>query len=162
MRMRLPSMSVITLAALTLACGSSTSTTPQTVTYTAALKGSNEAPTPNTSTATGAATATLTSGVLTYSVTFAGLSSGATAGHIHIGIPGVAGPAIVGFSGVTSTSGTLTGTVNMTAANVANTSATLVISGDSLLKAINNGNAYVNIHSSNFPSGEIRGQLVKQ
>jgi hypothetical protein len=36
------------------------------------------------------------------------------------------------------------------------------VSGDSLLVLLNNGNAYVNIHTQNRTGGEIRGQIIRQ
>jgi len=29
-----------------------------------------------------------------------------------------------------------------------------------VIQAVANGNAYVNVHTTSFPAGEIRGQLV--
>jgi hypothetical protein len=40
--------------------------------------------------------------------------------------------------------------------------ASATINGDSLRKAMDAGLTYVNVHSSQFPGGEVRGQIVKQ
>ena len=34
------------------------------------------------------------------------------------------------------------------------------VRGDSLKTLLSNGNAYVNVHTGNFPDGEIRGQVM--
>jgi hypothetical protein len=33
---------------------------------------------------------------------------------------------------------------------------------EDLVARIRSGNAYVNVHTSNYPGGEIRGQLAEQ
>lgn len=81
----------------------------------------------------------------TYSVTYTGLSAGVTASHIHRAAVGVNGPVTFGFSPpLATTSGSFNGVVNPTPAQVADLFAGLY---------------YVNIHTSNFPGGELRGQL---
>ena len=59
-----------------------------------------------------------------------------------------------------ATSGSASGSINL--ATQAATPPSLTISGDSLLKAMNAGQAYVNVHTSQYGAGEIRGQIVKQ
>jgi plastocyanin len=63
-------------------------------------------------------------------------------GHVHYGAPGVGGPIAFGFSNPMSP---ISETWNITPADV-----------DSLFA----GKLYVNIHSTPFPSGEIRGQAL--
>lgn len=109
-------------------------------------------------------TANLEGDILTYSFRFSGLSSNATAAHIH-------GPAttaastgvIVNFAdtanGRTITvgqSGTASGTISL-----ASTTMYGAVSGDSLRKLLNGGLLYVNVHTTTIPAGEIRGQIVK-
>ena len=82
----------------------------------------------------------------TYSVTYTGLSAGVTASHIHKAPIGVNGSVIFGFAPpLGTTSGAFNGVVNPTAAQVADLFAGLY---------------YVNIHTTAFPGGEIRGQLA--
>src|SRR5206468_12866940 len=83
------------------------------------------------------------------SITFSGLTTGWTVDHIHTGAVTKAGPVIVDLAPITSpspgaTAGTISGTLPFPVAHVAN-----LLAGDT----------YVNIHSSTFPGGEIRGQL---
>jgi hypothetical protein len=120
---------------------------PVTVTvYNMNLNSAAEVP-PNASTATGAVRVTLdqaTGGILVDG-TFTGLTSMVTAAHIH-------GPAAAGANAdiiipldVTgTTSGTVAGTATMNQAQM-----------DMML----GGMTYVNIHSTNYPMGEIRAQV---
>jgi hypothetical protein len=59
-----------------------------------------------------------------------------------------------------STGGTVTGTI--TAADIQDLSTTQGLSAGDLsdfLKALKSGDTYVNVHTVNFPMGEIRGQI---
>ena len=112
-------------------------------TFAATLTGAQETP-PNASSATGTSTLVYNPNtrVITATTTYSGLSSGVTAGHIHVGAPGVAGPPVVPFTTLASP---ITVSATLTAAQAAD---------------LNAGNYYVNIHSTNFPDGEIRGQYI--
>ena len=149
------------------ACGSDKTTAPSTVTYKATLSGANERPTPNNSTATGTWTGTLNTqtNVLTYTLTYTGLSANSTASHIHAQSDATTTANVVlnfqNFAGATTvftpgtTSGTAAGTINLSGGTVTGFS----ITGDSLKKAMDAGMAYVNVHTTTNPSGEIRGQI---
>jgi CHRD domain len=142
-----------------------------TILYTANLSGANENP-PTGSPGTGFAMVTIDTVLQTMevNVTFQGLTSGDTASHIHCciapgGNTGVATttPTFTGFpSGVTS--GTYDHVFDMTLAGSYNPA--FVTANGSLSNAeavlfagIAAGNAYLNIHTTNFPGGEIRGFL---
>jgi CHRD domain-containing protein len=81
------------------------------------------------------------------------------AAHIHTGASNVNGPVRVTFfntaqsSALTVTDKHILAEGTFTAANVSG------ISFADLLAAIRGGNAYVNVHTTQFPGGEIRGQL---
>jgi hypothetical protein len=141
------------------ACGDDEPSGPQSITYTATLSGANEVPA-RTTTATGSATLTMTGTTVNYTVTGTGFTSPVTAGHIHIGAVGVNGPIIVPLTitaGATSTTGS--GTFSVAAPL---TNGTTTVSGDSMKVLLNLGTSYVNIHTSTFPGGEIRGQVIKK
>ncbi|REJ04735.1 CHRD domain-containing protein [Microbacterium bovistercoris] len=82
-----------------------------------------------------------------YSLDVTGLSAPATAAHVHIGEQGVAGPVRIPL-GVPST----------TSFEVA---ACTVVSDPTILEGIQDSPRgwYVNVHTSTYPGGEVRGQL---
>src|SRR6266481_6054511 len=114
---------------------------------------------------TGTFTATLTSTLPTFTLTYSNLSSSATEAHIHFGQRGVNGAVVVWFCGgggkpaCPAANGTVTGTV--TGADVIAVPAQGVRAGNfaDLERIVLSGNAYVNVHTTNFPDGEIRGQI---
>jgi CHRD domain/Secretion system C-terminal sorting domain/Calx-beta domain len=111
------------------------------------INAANEVPT-NNSTATGIAYGTFNTltNQLSLTVTFTGLSNNATAGHIHGAAPvGMNAGVLVGFTVPSTTSGSFSYNQALNATNAAHLLA---------------GNTYINIHSGNFPNGEIRGQLT--
>lgn len=118
----------------------------ETVTYHATLSGASEVP-PVTTQGNGTAQATLdtASKMLTYTVTYSGLSGPATAGHIH-------GPAATGENAgvMIPFKPPLTSPIKGTA--------TLT---DAQMRDLEAGKTYVNIHTAAHPAGEIRGQLTK-
>jgi hypothetical protein len=140
--------------------------------WTAIFSGPAESP-PNASAGTGSATFTLTGNVLTINGTFTGLTGTTTASHIHCctaaALTGAAGvatttPSFVGFPlGVTN--GSFLITLDLTQASAYN-AAFVTAQGSidnaraALLAGMNSGNAYMNIHSSAFPGGEIRGFII--
>lgn len=94
--------------------------------------------------ATGTATATFdpTTLVLSYKLTWSGLTSNAAAMHFHD-----AGPVIVPITGFEqATSGTYSGTATLTAEQANDLAA---------------GKIYAQIHSVNIPGGEIKATLSK-
>lgn len=115
-----------------------------TTTYKATINGASETP-PNASTATGTATLTFNNDtkIFTVVVNYSGVT--AIQAHIHKGDVGVAGGVIFGFDSPASP-------INYTSPAL-----------DATQEADLNANMYyVNIHSTQFPGGEIRGQLIKQ
>jgi hypothetical protein len=142
------------------------------VTFVGNLTGANEVP-PVPSSATGLATVVLDAAAQTLQInaTFSGLTSNTNAAHIHCCAPlgtnvGVATtvPAFPGFPlGVTS--GNFTSAVfDLTQPTIYNPAFVMLQGGltqaeAALIAGIQNGTTYLNIHTVNFPVGEIRGQL---
>jgi hypothetical protein len=115
------------------------------------LTGASEVPGPGDPDASGTASLTLNpgQGEVCFDLAWAAIDGTVTAAHIHVGQADVAGPVVVPLF-----SGSFSGT----------DSASACISADrSLLLAIvqNPENYYVNVHSSVFPAGAVRGQLSK-
>jgi hypothetical protein len=148
------------VAAATLAAAPASA---QTFTLTATLTGGNETPPPGLNTgAFGNATVTVDMGARTVAwvVDVFNLPSGVTAGHIHIGPAGTAGPTVVNFTVPTPASNDF-----RVQGSMRDTEFTLrpdqgIRSADDMFQAILGGNSYVNIHSQVNPGGEIRGQLT--
>src|SRR5262245_3821649 len=144
------------------------------IVYSAFLNGPSESP-PNASPGTGFALVTYDSGAHTLhvQVTFSGLTAGASASHIHaataLPFTGTAGiattmPSFPGFP--SGTSGTYDNVFDLTLTS-SFSSAFLTASGGTasgaeaaLAAALAANKAYLNIHTSNFPGGEIRGFLA--
>jgi hypothetical protein len=131
-------------------------------TWRASLDAAQEVPAPNLAGATnpiGRAWITDNGTTLTWHLEYSGLTTNATAAHIHRAAPGVSGNIIVFFSVISQTEGVTEGTIDMTLADVGFGAET--VSPDSLRTLLNNGNAYVNVHTGQNPAGEIRGQVQR-
>lgn len=131
-----------------------------TTTYRATLTGAAEVPAVTTN-ATGNATITVDAARnLTYTVSFANLGSGTTAAHIHApAAPGANANPVVTLA---ITNGVTAQTVGPTTVNLNTVLAGGTINADSLVKLLDAGRAYVNVHTANNLGGEIRGWLAKQ
>jgi hypothetical protein len=153
------------------ACDDDEPTAPNNIKYHANLNAASEVTSTGASanvvsTATGTWDGTLDTktNILTYTLTFSGLTSNSRFAHIHA--PAAAtttAGVLVDFTSATygtmvtgATSGTATGSINMSG------QISTTISGDSLRKLLDAGMAYANVHSLNYGGGEIRGQIAKQ
>jgi len=107
---------------------------------------------------------------IAFKLSFSGLSAPVTQAHIHFGKRHVPGGVMVFFctnlnNGPAGTQlcpaggGTVTGTI--TGGNVVAIPGQHITAGDfdALVAALASDTAYGNIHTTNFPAGEIRGQI---
>ena len=93
-------------------------------------------------------TATLTGTKLSIAGTFQGLNTPATVGRIHKSPkPGIRGPMLFDLTVSSSTSGTIGGTFDLTAAQV---------------QELAQGRYYVQLHSEKAPEGNLWGWLLSQ
>jgi len=106
--------------------------------------------------------------VITFELTYTGLSGPAAVAHIHFGNRFDAGGVSVFFCGGggrpacppgTTDEAVVTGTI--TPANVIGPANQGIGPGqfDRLVQAIRDGMTYANVHTANFPAGEIRAQV---
>jgi spore coat protein A, manganese oxidase len=143
----------------------SPSPTPSTRAFNAQL-GNNEVPSTG-SVATGQANFTLSAnGLSMHYVLQVSNITNATAAHIHTGAAGVNGGIAVLLFPVppaTAKVGSFTGILaegDFTAANMSGSLAGMPLS--SLIAMMDNRTVYVNVHTTQFPSGEIRAQIANQ
>jgi hypothetical protein len=102
--------------------------------------------------------------IIRYELSYSGLEAPATASHIHFAREHVNGPVSVFLCGgggkpLCPTAGTVTGVI--TAADVATgpAAANGLDTFAELLRGIAAHATYVNVHSTRWPGGEIRGQI---
>ena len=99
------------------------------------------------------------SNTFSYTLTWTNLTGPATMAHIHFGAPGVDGPIVLPFfMSNMPASDTISGT--LTAADLKPDPVGGINTIADVATAIQNGNAYVNVHTAQYPAGEIRGQLA--
>ena len=125
--------------------------------FEAELTGAAERPTPVATEGEGEAKFESDGSSVTFELKWSGLKASASAAHIHCGGPEVAGPVgVTLFTGSMGTEGEVQGTFTDPDSGNA-------CGWDDLadvLGAMATGNAYVNVHTSAHPGGEIRGQIA--
>ena len=140
--------------------------------FTTTMTGAQEVP-PTGSPGIGSALITIdtVTNLMTVNVSFAGLVSPTIIAHIHCcaGPGGIASPAttVPSFPGfpVGVTTGTYLQTFDLTLASsynpafIAANGGTVAGAQAAFIAGLLNGQAYFNIHTVQFPGGEIRGQL---
>jgi hypothetical protein len=142
------------------ACDDDDALGPENADFTATLNGANEIPGVET-TAIGSVTFDATETSITFRIEVENLAD-AIGAHIHIGDDDVEGPIIATLfedvEGVDIQDGVLAeGIIDQADINAA-----LDLSFAELLDVLENGSAYVNVHTIANPDGEIRGQITPQ
>jgi len=164
------------LAVLLVMLAAGVATAQNDTIYTARLSGFNEVgPINNNSGAiltegTGRVQLEVGPNSATYTLTYSGLTSNVLQSHIHFGKKHNAGGVMVflctnlgngpaGTPACPAAGGTVTGTI--TGASVIAVPTQNVPAGNfgAVLAALHSDTAYVNVHTANFPGGEIRGQV---
>jgi hypothetical protein len=139
--------SVMVLAGLSAAVAAAGLAQAAPISFTVALSGAQQVPPVATP---GSGTADITwdpaTRVVTWSITYSGLSSDATMAHFHRGAAGKNGPVVIWLSTKgAAPSSPFTGTATLTPGQAANFLA---------------GHGYINVHTKDHPAGEIRGQVI--
>jgi hypothetical protein len=137
----------ILAAALLAPAGSATGNHKGKKTYTTKLKGANEFPGPGDPDGKGKATIRLSSkhDRVCFTIVTKRIAP-TTAGHIHVGDAGTAGPVFIALFTTASNTKVRHGCVPATDAQIA-------------AIRTNPSNYYVNVHNADFPAGALRGQL---
>jgi len=124
--------------------------TRESVSFSTTLSGAGEVPGPGDEDGTGTAAITVdfANSQVCYNVSVQNLTLPAAAMHIHSGASGEGGPVVVPFDKAPDESGSAVGCV--------------LVSDMDLLNQIADSPAgfYVNVHTSDFPDGAVRGQVA--
>lgn len=146
------------------------------VVFTGTLSGANEQP-PNGSTGTGPVTVSYdpVTDIMTVTMIFSGLQGPTTVAHIHCCVagPGVNGgvasqlPSFPGFpasvvAGSYDQGFDMTDPASFNPSFITNNGGTTASALAALLEAMGRGGAYFNLHTSEFPGGELRADLFEQ
>ncbi len=143
---------------------------PEITNFTATLaKAPIGTPDTNSTTATGLATLSVVGGTIVYRIDVSGITN-VTLAHIHgpMLTPGGSAGVIVNFCGTTQggtpttppcASGTVTGVL---VSGVSSLTPGAGMTFDRLLTLLRTDSAYVNVHTSAHPGGEIRGTITAQ
>lgn len=160
-------------AALALLLATSVPAHAATIVLTTNLSGANEVP-PRATAGFGTATVTFddVTNILDIQSSFAGLTGTTTMAHIHCCAgPGANGPVATtvpsfpGFplgvtSGAFSETLDLTNPTSFNPAFITSSGGTVLGVRNALVAGLLGGQTYLNIHTTVFPGGEIRGQLL--
>lgn len=142
---------------------------PAKKTFVATLLGTNEVPSVTT-TGTGRMTLVQEDTVnIVYTLETTSALDSVTMAHIHAGGAGVNGPVMVWFFPTeasrapgpgTGAAARVNGILRVGRITRAGTSFVAPFTWDSLVTRMNAGTSYVNVHTRQFPGGEIRGQVA--
>ncbi|MEO6525895.1 MAG: CHRD domain-containing protein [Gemmatimonadaceae bacterium] len=127
--------------------------------YVAVLSGASERP-PRQTKGTGMATFRVEGTIARYEVVVDELSGSATVAHLVIGgEQTTVGQVILNLGAVAPSGLIAAGTIDLGAPITFNNS---TISGDSLRSLFERGTAFVNVYTTAYPVGEVRGQVIRR
>lgn len=136
----------------------------QVINLTATLTGGEEAPTMLNTGASGIAEVgvDVTNREVVVNLQVFNIPTGTTAGHIHVGAKGTAGPVVLDFLFPAGRTGDMNLTFRLGQSAFRARPELGISTIDDAIQAIVTGNSYVNIHTTQYPAGEIRGQLTRR
>ena len=131
--------------------------------FAAAMTGNEEVPPLATTASAGALFALNSDGTLSYELRATGPIANATQAHIHLGARGQNGPVVLFLYGLSSPMNFLPG--DLIASGTVNDASVIARPGfvpniANLVERMRQGRAYANLHTSAFPGGEVRGQVI--
>ncbi|MGH9346519.1 MAG: CHRD domain-containing protein [Vicinamibacterales bacterium] len=141
------------------------SASAQVINFEATLNGGEETPAPGLNTgAVGTAEVgvDLASREIVVNLQLFNLPTSTTAGHIHAGARGTPGPVILDFNFPAGRTGDVPITFRLGQAAFRARPEIGINTLDDAIQTIVGGNSYVNIHTTQYPAGEIRGQLTRK
>ncbi len=164
-RSTLPAFALLALAGCGGKAGSDNTTGPAPEKFSATLSGTSVVP---VTTSTSSGTLTLTASgdsTLTFSLSVANMA-GITQAHLHSGATGANGSTLVWLLPVNGNSAqspsvTLDGEISVGDISPSWVRGTPRLAMDSVKALLRLGKIYVDVHSSAFTNGELRGQLAK-
>jgi hypothetical protein len=124
--------------------------------FTVALTAAAEVPTPKPTTASGTADVVVYPDRIDFQLAATNIT-GITMAHLHSGAVGVAGPVVVTLYNPGTATGAVSGVFVTGTLNSTNLPSGVTLA--SLKTLLSSGGAYINVHTTANPNGEIRGQL---
>ena len=148
----LPTMKILISLSAAALIGTVITSPAATIVFNFGLDADQEVPTPTLGGATPSGSATVTlddvTGAVSISGSYTGLTSNTSGSHLHgLAAPGATAGVLIGFGNSGGTSGTFSGSGTLEAMEI---------------EGMKNGLTYLNIHTTNNGSGEIRGQVVPE
>lgn len=139
--------------------------------YSATFSGAAERPLPVVSAGTGFGTLRILGDSIQIDISYSGLGSGLRDGHLHaVGGPELSAIVAIGFPNLTpllgTTSGVYSALIDLTqmatyrAAFIMASGGTVAGAQARFLAALDTDEVYFNLHTVNFPAGEIRGNIT--
>jgi|SRR5687767_4111325 len=123
--------------------------------YSIALTSTQQVPAPKPTTAAGSAEIIVYASEIQYQLS-AGAITGVTLAHIHSGVQGSTGQIVTTLFQHGTGTGLISGLFASGTLTASSLSGTTI---ESLKTLLASGNAYVDVHTTANPSGEIRGQI---
>lgn len=164
-RTALPALAFLSLTGCAGNAGTDKTLGPADETFTATLAGASVVPT-TTSTSTGTITLEARDSTLSYSLSVTNMG-GITQAHLHMAAAGANGATIVWLLPVNGNNAqapsvTLDGVISIGDIAPSWVRSTPRIAMDSVKALMRAGKVYVDVHSSNFGNGELRGQVARK